>query len=283
MGRGLPRTPPTCVTFGVGRRGVDEAGYTLVELLVAMALALVVLAAGTYGIATAFQQSTEVTGRTESTNQAEVGLQRLAQDLRFATVCPNGSTNTLGAGGEAVDGLLLSAGPTLQLCEPVAGAHASQPPALALVSWTCDMAAGAQSCTRSWAPIDCPSTSGSTAAATGTCESGAPTEGSAQGSTSISGVTAVTIFGTVAGASQTSLLSDASCEQVAAGASYWAYQLTSGDVSVDPCPITWIGLKMQLVAQTTSGAAGSSDNANLQKKTSPIEIQTGVALRNFGT
>jgi prepilin-type N-terminal cleavage/methylation domain-containing protein len=77
--------------------GGGERGFTLVELLVAMVIALIVGAAGVAFMVVAFHQQNAISSRTTATNQAEQGLEQLVRDLREATTGvtisnPTGST-----------------------------------------------------------------------------------------------------------------------------------------------------------------------------------------------
>jgi Tfp pilus assembly protein PilW len=61
-----------------------EGGITLVELVTAMALALVVIAAPLTFLIVSLRQHDNVASRTDSVRQAEVGLNQLTRDLRQA-------------------------------------------------------------------------------------------------------------------------------------------------------------------------------------------------------
>jgi prepilin-type N-terminal cleavage/methylation domain-containing protein len=268
--------------FHWGRRGLssrlaDERGFTLIELLVSMLVSLIVLGGGTYGLAQAFRQTNEVTGRTASTSQAEVGLQQMTHDLQFATPCPTfNNTNVLGAGSHAISGLLISSGPTLQMCDPIAGAHSTQPPPLAVVTWTCNLASTSETCTRSLTSIFCPG-SGGTTVATGPCTTGAPSLSTSSSSTApIRGVSSLGLSGIVSGANQASLLSGSACLLVTG---YQTYGLVPGST----CPLNWVGIQAQVVNLADSGSPTDAANSALANKTTPIQIQTGVALANYGT
>ena len=70
------------------------------ELLVAMAMALVVFGTGAAFMVVAFHQENIVSSRTTATNQAEQGLEQLVRDLREATTsvtisAPTGSTTQI--------------------------------------------------------------------------------------------------------------------------------------------------------------------------------------------
>lgn len=254
----------------------SEAGFTLIEVLMALLVGIIVIGAGTFGLASAFQQNTEVVARTSSAYQGEVGLQRLTGDLRYATACPTfAGTNTLGSGQNPVLGLLVSTGPMLQMCDTVAGSHASEPPALALVTWTCTTAAATESCARATAAVLCPVGSG-TVPATGPCTGGSPSLDTSSGSFVIHGVQALAVSGIVAGANQPSLISDSTC-QVAAGV--YGYSLTAGST----CPLSWVGIQARLATLADPGAPTSgANNVVTSSKDAPISVQTGVDLRNYG-
>ncbi len=85
----------------------SEEGVTLVELVVAMWLGLVVLAAGLVFLVTTLHQSNAVTSRAVATRNAEAALQQLVRDLRQSmtttesssaqplTISASGSTTTI--------------------------------------------------------------------------------------------------------------------------------------------------------------------------------------------
>jgi hypothetical protein len=245
-----------------------------------MLVSLIVLGGGVYGIALAFRQSTEVTDRSAAAAQAEVGFQTLTRDLRNAAVCPSyvsGSTTSYptGAGGQQVSGLLVSAGPTVQFCAPVPGSHTTDPPAEALFTWTCNTASSTESCTRSWQPLLCPVSSGSPTAASTSCSIGAPYASSSSSTTKpIYGVTSINLTGLVSGANAT-LTSDASCTS---SSGYWSYSLLSNG----SCPLSWVGINASVANLTDPSNPAGSSNQQITQNTSPISVQTGAELRNFG-
>jgi prepilin-type N-terminal cleavage/methylation domain-containing protein len=65
-------------------RGASESGFSLIELLVAMALSLVVGAAAITFMVFTFNEQNIVTSRTVATTQAAGGLEQLVRDLREA-------------------------------------------------------------------------------------------------------------------------------------------------------------------------------------------------------
>jgi prepilin-type N-terminal cleavage/methylation domain-containing protein len=75
-----------------GRRARDERGFTMVELLVAMVVALLVGGAGLTFMVVTFDQQNAISSRTAASRQAEQGLQQLVRDLRDAMPSPNSVT-----------------------------------------------------------------------------------------------------------------------------------------------------------------------------------------------
>jgi prepilin-type N-terminal cleavage/methylation domain-containing protein len=73
----------------IARKGRDERGFTLVELLVAMAVALLVGGAGLTFMVITFDQQNAISSRVAASRQAEQGLQQLVRDLREAMPSPN--------------------------------------------------------------------------------------------------------------------------------------------------------------------------------------------------
>jgi Tfp pilus assembly protein PilW len=105
----------------------------MIELLVAISLALIVVAIPMVWIVTSLKQQNQVAGRSASTTQAEVGLERLTRDLR--QVVPNTTTTfTWGSG---------SASTTFTLPTPGTGGATTEQ-----VTWSCTFG-DAGSCTRS--------------------------------------------------------------------------------------------------------------------------------------
>jgi prepilin-type N-terminal cleavage/methylation domain-containing protein len=70
-----------------------ERGFTLVELVVAMALSLVVGAAALTFMVVTFDQQNDISSRAVAGNQAEVGLEQLERDLREAITSVSISTS----------------------------------------------------------------------------------------------------------------------------------------------------------------------------------------------
>jgi type II secretory pathway pseudopilin PulG len=66
-------------------RARSEAGFTLVELLVAMPLALIVIFAAYGALSQAHRSQTETRIRAEGLRQQQVGLERMTRELRHAT------------------------------------------------------------------------------------------------------------------------------------------------------------------------------------------------------
>ncbi len=62
----------------------SDRGYTLIELLIAMALSLVVIVGPLYFIVVSIRQQNVSSSRTAAAHRAETGLEQLARDLRQA-------------------------------------------------------------------------------------------------------------------------------------------------------------------------------------------------------
>jgi type II secretory pathway pseudopilin PulG len=103
----------------------------MIELLVAMVVALVVGAAGVTFMVVAFHQQNAISSRTTATNQAEQGLEQLVRDLREATTAVTIS-NPSGASTQIQFNIPTPA---------TAGASTEQ------VTWTC-ATSGVGTCTR---------------------------------------------------------------------------------------------------------------------------------------
>lgn len=69
---------------GVRRRLAGEAGFTIIEVLVASALALVVVVGPLTFIVVSTTQQNAASSRTVAARQGEVGLEKLVRDLRSA-------------------------------------------------------------------------------------------------------------------------------------------------------------------------------------------------------
>jgi prepilin-type N-terminal cleavage/methylation domain-containing protein len=77
----------------------DERGFTLIELVVAMALSVFIGAAALTFIVVTFDQSNTINSRAVASDQAEVGLEQLERDLREAmtsvSVSASGSSTSI--------------------------------------------------------------------------------------------------------------------------------------------------------------------------------------------
>jgi Tfp pilus assembly protein PilW len=106
----------------------DESGFTLVELLVAMALAFAVLGGSFYLAAASFRNSNTIESRATTTDRVQRGLDLLVHDLEHAT---SATVTTTGA--------------TLVVPATTPGAAAVSPTPTTTVTWACTANA---SCTR---------------------------------------------------------------------------------------------------------------------------------------
>jgi prepilin-type N-terminal cleavage/methylation domain-containing protein len=119
-------TPPAAIdvrrwTGRIARRLSGERGFTLIELVVGMALSLFIGAAAMTFMIVTFDQQNTISSRTVATNQAAQGLEALVRDLREATttstsglsISTSGSTTTVsfdipapGTGGASLDSIV---------------------------------------------------------------------------------------------------------------------------------------------------------------------------------
>jgi prepilin-type N-terminal cleavage/methylation domain-containing protein len=74
-------------------RSGAEDGFTMIELLIASALALVVAGAALTFMVFTFRQQNDISSRSVANDQAEAGLQQLTRDLREATTSVSVSTS----------------------------------------------------------------------------------------------------------------------------------------------------------------------------------------------
>jgi Tfp pilus assembly protein PilW len=103
-------------------RLAGERGVTLVELVTAMALAIVVIGAPLALMIVSLRQHDDVASRTDSVRQAEVGLNKLTRDLRQADPT-QAITLTWGSGAATA---------SFSVVKPGTGAATDQ-----TVVWTC--------------------------------------------------------------------------------------------------------------------------------------------------
>ncbi len=234
-------------------RIADERGFTLIEVLVAGLIGVIVVGFAGYGLSYAFKQSSNIINRTQMTSTAELGLNELVRDLREASMCPIGlkltSTTYLTSSATVQGGIVYSTGPELQFCVPqpglAASAAGSQTPAQSLVTWS--YSSSSQALTRTIQSI-------SGTALTGTASS-----------QTVYGIASAPVFTGLTGPST------AAMGTLATGTNY---VLTPGSAA----SLSWIGISvsladLQAVGSTTTTVSG----------TSTVPVQTGAALRNFGT
>jgi prepilin-type N-terminal cleavage/methylation domain-containing protein len=115
------------------RRLQAQAGYTLIELIIAMMLALVVVGGPLTFIVVSINQQNAVSSRSFAATQAETGLEQLTRDLR--QIVPGTASSFTWSGGSASTA---SASFTL----PTPGTQGASTES---VSWTCTAGAA---CTR---------------------------------------------------------------------------------------------------------------------------------------
>jgi prepilin-type N-terminal cleavage/methylation domain-containing protein len=113
-------------------RSSDERGYTLIELVIVMALAVVVVGAPMALIVLSLKQQNVSSSRSVAATQEQIGLERLTRDLR--QVVPN-TTSTFAWSSSAA---------SVTFTLPVPGTQAAS---TELVTWSCTFGA-AGSCTR---------------------------------------------------------------------------------------------------------------------------------------
>jgi prepilin-type N-terminal cleavage/methylation domain-containing protein len=246
-------------------RIAEQGGFTLVELLVTMLVAVVVLGGGTYGLSLAFKQNTEVTDHSASASQGDVGLERLILDLRQAV---NGS-----CGGGAVTGVDVSENAaqtitTLSMCAP-SGAPATYTTTVAAstvtaagisvtavpVVWTCNTTSS-------------PYTAGTLTVAPETCTRTL----SGSGSGSIRGVTSLTLTGLVNGSATPTAL--------AVAGSTTTYTLSATATGSQTGTLSWVGISASLADLHNPG---DTSDVSVVTASAPIPVQTGAGLLNYGT
>lgn len=124
---------PARATRSLVGRFVGERGFTLVELLLVMALSIVVVGGPLAFIITSIDQQNASSSRVAAVEQASAGLAQLTRDIR--EVVP-GTTSTFTWGGTSA-----SASMTL----PVPGSDGAS---TETVAWTCSFASLPGTCTR---------------------------------------------------------------------------------------------------------------------------------------
>jgi prepilin-type N-terminal cleavage/methylation domain-containing protein len=228
----------------------DQRGFTLVELLVAMTMSLVLLTAGVWGVTTAFKQTTQSADRVISTSAAEVGIERLVFDLRYAV---NGSCGS----GPSVTGVEVALPATnvytISMCESdgtiaTSTGLAEYSAAAEPVVWTCNTT------TSSYTP------SSGSAVSPETCTRTV----NGTGSSTFHGIASLTLTGLVG-----STLTDTA--------------LTSNNYTLQPgqsLSLDWVGISAELVDLQLPGNPTSTVTVS---GTAEIPVQTGAALRNYGT
>ncbi len=237
----------------------DQAGFSLIELLVAMLVSIIVIGGGTWGMAMAFRSSSETSARSAATNQAEVRFAVLTRDLRQAHPCPTPLFSGLAT---AVYGNSL----TLQMCDPAPGSPlssaGSEAPQSALVTWTCITAT--ESCARQTQNVG----------ATGLT-------GTATTTNTITGVKSLTLTAIAYqyGYTNPSLYTVAT---LGTGnfSSNQAFQFSAPSFNDQNYQITWMGISAQIVSLKTPD---STSNLTQATGTAPVTFQTGVTLRNPNT
>lgn len=136
-------------TAWIARRLRVEAGFTLIELVIAMALALVVVGAPMSFLIVSMDQQNSISSRAYAARQAQTGLEQLTRDLREAI-----STDTTGttynvtvasSGAQTSVSFEIPGGAT-----GATGVYGFVPDASQSVVWTCPSASAtmAGSCTR---------------------------------------------------------------------------------------------------------------------------------------
>jgi prepilin-type N-terminal cleavage/methylation domain-containing protein len=250
-------------------RLADQRGYTLVELMVAMTMSVVVLAAGVWGVSTAFKQSTQTTDRAIAASRAEVGLEQLISDLRDATPCVKGLAIS-GAGstltGNSTDqaGIIYASGPILEMCDPAPGLTTSgtnQFPSSALVVWTyCASVGGSCTAADTWTR-QVYSISGTTASSPSTTKV-------------VFGVLSPTLTGLTSTFTSTS--STAATTSTLSAGDYFLNAASS--YSGSGTLVSWVGVSASIADLSNPQIASSSVEPN----TTSIPFQTGTQLRNYG-
>lgn len=134
----------------IARGSQAQEGFTLVELIVAMVLALIVVGAPLSFLIVSMNQQNAISSRTYAARQAQSGLEQLTRDLREAI-----STDTTGASYNVT---VSSSGTQTSVSFEIpggatgaTGAYGFVPDAAQAVTWTCPNASAttAGSCTRS--------------------------------------------------------------------------------------------------------------------------------------
>ena len=134
-----PSPPPaTCTSTGGHAPAHGEAGFTLVELVIVVALGMVLIAGASGFLIVSLHHANTVSSRTIASRQAEVFLARLTREVRQAQYIQSSTTGanetpvnvTYGSGSSSVSFYLPKAGSTEKGTQ---------------VTWTCTANA---SCTR---------------------------------------------------------------------------------------------------------------------------------------
>jgi prepilin-type N-terminal cleavage/methylation domain-containing protein len=237
-----------------------EAGFTLVELLVAIAAMAIVLGGTTTVLIVAFGTQTEVQSQVQLAESAEVGLERMSSDLRSASAACSGS-------GQPSSAVTVTSSPTtatVEFCEPDPGqalsaSSTTDTPGTVVVAWYCNTAVGAGTCRRY---------SASTASAISSDISA-----NAAAQTTINGVQAVSLSGVLqplSGSPSTAAQSLSS----GSGTTTTAYPLTPTSTT---SALSWLGVNLTLgqLANPTGTRTATVPG------TQAVQVRVGAELLNF--
>ncbi|WP_249009827.1 prepilin-type N-terminal cleavage/methylation domain-containing protein [Conexibacter sp. DBS9H8] len=246
-------------------RLTPEAGFTLIELLVTMVVSIIVLGAGTYGLAQAFKQNTEVIAHAYSGSQGEVGLERLVLDLRQAV---NGSCAGVSGIEVAQEAYGNGAVTTVSLCDPsgvptsytttsasqtttVAGLSSAAEP----VIWTCNTA-------------------------NSTYASGSLTVGPESCLRTAAGVTGMEVHGLIS-LDLTGLVDGSTTPSpITASGATNLYTLNLTAAAGEAGSLSWVGLSAQLADLQDPN---NPTDLSTVTASAPFAVHTGASLLNYGT
>jgi prepilin-type N-terminal cleavage/methylation domain-containing protein len=243
-------------------RGDAEAGYTLIELLVAIAATVILLGGAGTVLIVAFGTQAGVQSRVQLAESAEVGLERMSSDLRSASAACSGS-------GQPVNAVTVTSSPTtatVEFCEPdpaqsLSASSTTETPGTIVVAWYCNTAVGAGSCRRY---------SAATASAISSDISA-----NAAGQTTINGVQAVSLSGVLQTLSGSPSSTAQSLSSTTATTTT-AYPLTP---SSSASALSWLGVNLTLgqLANPTGTSPATLPG------TQPVQVRVGAELLNFQT